>query len=109
MKVDNNHIFIATTLHEEWVTMLLAIVIATHVAIIIAIIGLRVGVCISISRLIHLLLQLLGINNERTDRLVVLYNIIYKSWRLEIDVFSKGVKLIEFNTIDTELNIDSWL
>ena len=59
--------------------------------------------------LVHLLLQSLGIDDQRTGYLVVLHDGEEIGWSLEEIILLEEMELAELHWVETELNIRSWL
>ena len=59
--------------------------------------------------LVHLLLQSLGVDNERTSHLVILYDGEEIGWSLEEIILLEEMKLVELHWVQTELYVGSRL
>ena len=59
--------------------------------------------------MIHVFLQLVGIDKEGLDGLVVLNERVDEGGLLEEIVLLEGVELVELHGIDTQLHVDGWL
>ncbi len=59
--------------------------------------------------LVHLLLQSLGIDDQRTGYLVILYDGEEIGWSLEEIILLEEMELVELHWVQTELDVRSWL
>ena len=87
--------FICMKIDNEGTVILLALLFA--------------GVGYHLLVLVHLLLQALGIDDQRTGDLVVLYDGEEIGWRLEEVILLEEMKLVELHWVQTELNVRGWL
>ena len=101
MKVNDHRLIPIAVFRHKGITML-AVLITTHISVI--------DTCVICRFLmVHLLLDVFGIDHQRTALLIVLDDGIEQCLLLEEIILLEGVQLVEFHSINAELSTNGLL